>query len=104
VVTAFTGLAVSPISWTNHWVWALPAAALAWHHRGKLFSARTAFSAVWIAVFLVGLPRWLPFGGDREFDYSGLQTLVADSYLLCALALLTFGLTSQALNSEARTR
>ncbi len=101
VVTAFTGLAVSPISWTNHWVWALPAAALAWHHRGKLFSARTAFSAVWIAVFLAGLPRWLPFGGDREFDYSGLQTLVADSYLLCALALIIF---SQALNSEARTR
>jgi len=100
VVTAFTGLAVSPISWTNHWVWALPAAALAWHHRGKLFSARTAFSAVWVAVFLTGLPRWLPFGADREFGYSGLQTLVADSYLLCALALIT----SQAVNSEARTR
>ncbi|GAB3942885.1 glycosyltransferase 87 family protein [Kribbella albertanoniae] len=104
VTTAFTALAVSPISWTNHWVWAIPAAALAWHHRGKLLSFRTALFAFWIAIFLAGLPRQLPYGADREFDYSGLQTLVADSYLLCAVALIAFGLTGQCLKSPARTR
>ncbi len=104
VLTAFTALAVSPISWTNHWVWAIPAAALAWHHRGELRSRRTACFALWVAVFLAGLPRQLPFGADREFGYSGLQTLVADSYLLCALGLIAFGLTCQAVKSPARTR
>ncbi|MFI5729811.1 glycosyltransferase 87 family protein [Kribbella sp. NPDC051587] len=91
VVTAFTGLAVSPVSWMNHWVWAIPAAALAWQHRGRLFSLSTGLSTVWIAVFLFALPRWLPFGGDREFDYSAGQTIAADSYLLCALALIGHG-------------
>lgn len=104
VMTAFTGLAVSPISWTNHWVWAIPAAALAWRHRGKLLSLRTAFFALWFAVFLAGLPRWLPFGADREFSYNGVQTVVADSYLLCALALIAFGFVCQAVKSPARTR
>ncbi|WP_165956887.1 glycosyltransferase 87 family protein [Kribbella antibiotica] len=91
VVTAFTGLAVSPISWTNHWVWVIPAAALAWQHRSKLRSLRTALSACWLAVFLLALPRWLPFAGDREFDYTAPQTLVADSYLLCAVLLVLVG-------------
>jgi hypothetical protein len=91
VVAAFTGLAVSPVSWMNHWVWAIPAAALAWQHRGRLFSLSTGLSTVWIAVFLFALPRWLPFGGDREFDYSAGQTIAADSYLLCALTLIGYG-------------
>ncbi|MFB6723777.1 glycosyltransferase 87 family protein [Kribbella sp. NPDC056345] len=101
VVTGFTGLAVSPISWTNHWVWALPAAALAWHHRGKLRSLQTALSATWITIFLIGLPWWIPFGNDRELHYSAVQTVAVDSYLLCALALIAF---SYRLKSPARTR
>ncbi|WP_344162734.1 glycosyltransferase 87 family protein [Kribbella yunnanensis] len=101
VVTGFTGLAVSPISWTNHWVWAIPAAALAWQNRGKLRSLRTAFSATWITIFLIGLPWWMPFGNDRELHYTAVQSVLVNSYLLCALALVAFGYR---LNSEARIR
>ncbi len=31
LVAAFTGLLVSPISWSHHWVWCLPLLALAWY-------------------------------------------------------------------------
>jgi len=82
VVTAITGLLVSPISWTNHWVWAVPAAAVLWAQR------RTALAAVWTAVFALGLPWWLPFTGDREYDWTFLQAIAGDAYLLCALMLL----------------
>lgn len=81
VVTAFTGLLVSPISWSNHWVWALPAAVALWSHR------RT-FAAVWIAVFAVGLPWWMPFSDDREFDLTFLQSLAGNAYAICAVLLL----------------
>ncbi|GAA0577486.1 glycosyltransferase 87 family protein [Kribbella sandramycini] len=105
VVTAFTGLAASPISWSNHWVWAVPAAALAWHHRGKLLSVRTALTAGWVTMFVLGLPWWLPFAHDQEFHYNALQTLVADCYLIGALALIGFGYRlPQLVNSEARIR
>lgn len=81
VVTAFTGLLVSPISWSNHWVWALPAAAVLWSHR------RT-FAAVWTTVFVLGLPWWMPFSGDREFEWTFAQSLAGDAYGICALLLI----------------
>ena len=92
VVTAFTGLLVSPISWTNHWVWAVPAAAVLWAQR------RTVVAAVWTAVFVVGLPWWMPFAGDREYDWTAIQSVAGDAYLLGGLLLLAV------LNSEARRR
>ena len=92
VVTAFTGLLVSPISWTNHWVWAVPAAAVLWAQR------RTVVAAVWTAVFVVGLPWWMPFAGDREYDWTAIQSVAGDAYLLGGLLLLAV------LNSEARMR
>lgn len=92
IVTAVTGLLVSPISWTNHWVWALPAGALLWARR------RTVIAAIWTAVFVLGLPWWMPFARDQEYDWTLVQSVAGDAYLVCALVLI------QGLNSEARMR
>ena len=73
--TAVTGLLVSPISWSNHWVWAVPAAAVLWSHR------RT-FATIWVTVFVLGLPWWMPFAGDREYDSTALQSVAGNAYLL----------------------
>lgn len=100
VVTALTGLLVSPISWTGHWVWAAPAIALAWTHGSPFNSWRTAWPAVVTAVFVSGLPWWLPFAHDQEFHYNAVQTVIANAYLLCAAGLTAV----QAVNSDARIR
>ncbi|TDW17753.1 glycosyltransferase 87 family protein [Kribbella kalugense] len=92
IVTAFIGLLVSPISWTNHWVWVVPAAAVLWARR------RTVFATVWCAVFVLGLPWWMPFAGDREYSWTVVQSVAGDAYPLGALLLL------YVLNSEARIR
>jgi alpha-1,2-mannosyltransferase len=99
VVTALTGLLVSPISWTGHWVWIVPATALAWSYCSALLSWRTAWAVVLTAVFVTGLPWWLPFAHDQEFHYNAVQTVIANAYLLCAA-----GLVAQAVNSDARIR
>ncbi|MFF0265682.1 glycosyltransferase 87 family protein [Kribbella sp. NPDC004536] len=96
VVTALTGLLVSPISWTGHWVWIVPAAALTWSYCTKMLSWRTAWAVALTAVFVSGLPWWLPFAHDQEFHYDAVQTVIANAYLLCAAGLLV--------NSEARMR
>ncbi|MFI5691114.1 glycosyltransferase 87 family protein [Kribbella sp. NPDC051586] len=92
IATAFTGLIVSPISWSNHWVGAVPAAAMLWARR------RTVSAAVWTATFVLGLPWRMPFAGDREYDWTLVQSVAGDSYLIGALLLL------YVLNSEARIR
>ncbi|MGZ0150219.1 glycosyltransferase 87 family protein [Kribbella sp. WER1] len=99
VVTALTGLLVSPISWTGHWVWIVPAAALAWSRCSVVLSWRTAWAVVLTGVFVTGLPWWLPFAHDQEFHYGAVQTVIANAYLLCAV-----GLIAQARNSDARIR
>ncbi|MGW6280946.1 glycosyltransferase 87 family protein [Kribbella sp. NPDC055071] len=104
IVTALTGLLVSPISWTGHWVWIVPAIAVLWSHRSRLISWRTAYSALITAVFVTGLPWWLPFAHDQEFNYNAAQTVVANAYLLCALFLMGAGYLLQPVNSEARRR
>ncbi|GAA3082594.1 hypothetical protein JOF29_004577 [Kribbella aluminosa] len=51
------------------------------------------------AVFVTGLPWWLPFAHDQEFHYNAVQSVIANAYLLCAV-----GLIGQARKSEARMR
>jgi len=87
VVTAYTGLLVSPISWSNHWVWALPATAMVWSWAGRSHATK-AFAAAWTLVFALGLPWWAPWARDQEFHHNFLQALVGNSYAIAAIALL----------------
>jgi alpha-1,2-mannosyltransferase len=99
LVTAVTGLLVSPISWSHHWVWAGPLlaalVALAWRHRSVLFwLLATALTGVFAAYPMrvedharrpMGI---MPFRGDRELAWNGSQTLVGNLYVWIGLLVI----------------
>ncbi|MDX6263951.1 MAG: alpha,2-mannosyltransferase [Kribbellaceae bacterium] len=93
VATGLTGLLVSPISWSNHWVWALPAVAVVWSWAGRS-NAMKVFAAAWTVVFLIGLPWLAPWAHDQEFHHTFRQALVGNSYTIAAIALLVTGLAT----------
>ena len=81
---AITGLLISPISWTHHWVWAVPLlvtlAAAAWQHR----SFGLGLIAVAVAVVFCGhIPMLWP-GHPPSTE----RLVTGDLYVLCALAVL----------------
>lgn len=101
VVTGFTGLLVSPISWSNHWVWALPATAVVWSWVGRGLAMKV-FAAVWTLVFALGLPWWAPWAHDQEFHHNLPQALIGNSYLLAGIALLVTALATVAAPKAVR--
>ena len=84
-VCGLTGLPVSPISWTHHWVWILPALIAAGYAVAPRLRAAVAAVAL---LFAVAPVWWPPHGGDAEYRHSPPELLLADSYVLVALAVL----------------
>jgi alpha-1,2-mannosyltransferase len=84
-VTAAGGLLLSPISWSHHWVLALPTAALVLvrgyqRHNGPLLIAGgLAVAIVWLAPHYAMPEVW---------RWGALEKAVGSSYQLLALALL----------------
>jgi alpha-1,2-mannosyltransferase len=87
VCVALFGLVVSPVSWSHHWVWALPAvlvtAVIAYRERN---AALAAVSAVGIGL-MVCLPMVL-LPEHHESAASVWRQLVGGPYLWWALALI----------------
>ncbi|WP_141848850.1 glycosyltransferase 87 family protein [Lapillicoccus jejuensis] len=84
--TAAGGLLLSPVSWTHHWVWVVP--ALPWAvARARGLPARLALT-VPFALFLVGPSSLLPSGGGRELGWTWWQHVVGDAYVEVALVVL----------------
>ncbi|WP_253274808.1 glycosyltransferase 87 family protein [Actinomyces sp. oral taxon 414] len=85
-VVMVTGLLISPVSWSHHWVWALEvllalgAAARAW--RSSALAAVTAAGAVVIGV---GIHWSFPFQSHAEFAWPLWQKLVGSGYTWWAL-------------------
>jgi alpha-1,2-mannosyltransferase len=81
---AITGLLISPISWTHHWVWAVPLlvalASVAWRRR----SLGYGLAAVAVGIVFWGHIPMLPPGHPS----SAGRLLTGDLYLLCGLAVL----------------
>jgi alpha-1,2-mannosyltransferase len=83
--TGVTGLLVSPISWTHHWVWVVPALIVLFHD-GRRYAAAAGF-----LLFALAPLWWTPhFGGSAEYGLHGFVTLVANSYLLAGLGFLAY--------------
>ncbi|MDZ7577207.1 MAG: glycosyltransferase 87 family protein [Candidatus Nanopelagicales bacterium] len=87
--TALAMLLVSPISWSHHWVWSVPALVLlySWWDRG--IGARLVLGSGLVillshALFLV------PNGNDLEYGHSLAESLVANSYVLWGIAALAY--------------
>ncbi len=81
---AITGLLISPISWTHHWVWAVPLlvalAVAAWQRRS--FGLGLVAAAVTV-VFCGHIPMLWP-GHPPSTE----RLVTGDLYVLCALAVL----------------
>ncbi|MDT7785141.1 MAG: alpha,2-mannosyltransferase [Pseudonocardiales bacterium] len=78
LAVAATGLLISPVSWSHHWLWIAPA-LLVLHGRVRL--------AV-VGVFAVG-PHWLlPTTANKELEWTWWQHLIGNSYVWLALAFL----------------
>jgi alpha-1,2-mannosyltransferase len=73
-------LLASPISWSHHWVWAVPVALALWERN------RWA-SVAWTAVFVARPIVWPPYAHGREYEWGPAEHLVGNAYLLAALAL-----------------
>lgn len=108
---AVTGLLVSPISWTHHWVWITPALVLTVHLAAT--RVRTAepppLRAAWpllpLALALLafawpmplpgrpaltpqGLLWRLPYDADREHHWTPVQFLAGNAYVFAGLLLV----------------
>jgi alpha-1,2-mannosyltransferase len=110
LLTAGVGLAVSPISWTHHWVWVLPVVAVLADR--VLRSTRRPVWSLALAGYLALTLAWpvtvtadghlsahagrLPYGlvwlvphmDGQEFHWNWWQTAVGDSLLIGNLVLL----------------
>lgn len=86
-VAGVTGLLVSPISWTHHWLWCIPGLLVL-----ALGSRRSrAVAAIGFVVFAIGPMWWTPhFGGPDEYGWHGLTSLVANSYLIAGVGFLAW--------------
>jgi alpha-1,2-mannosyltransferase len=86
-LTGTTGLLVSPISWTHHWVWILPALVVLM--RGGMGS-RVAAALAYV-LFVLAPMWWTPHpGGPGEPGFHGLATVAANCFLIAGLAFLAY--------------
>ncbi|GAB3435521.1 glycosyltransferase 87 family protein [Actinophytocola sediminis] len=93
VVNAAAALLVAPISWSHHWVWAIPALVLLVRHAASTGAARwwTAAACGYLIV-LIG-PNWfVPTGDGRELFWSPGQHLLGNNYLIVTVVLLGWAL------------
>ncbi len=103
ICVAMFGLVVSPVSWSHHWVWALPTvivcSVVAFRHRNALLGAVTAAG--------VALMVWTPITlmpEHHETTASLWRQLVGGSYVWWALAVIVVTGTVSARQTDSRTR
>jgi alpha-1,2-mannosyltransferase len=87
-------LIASPVSWSHHWVWAVPVALAVWAH------SRWAALA-WTAVFAARPILWPPWGQYREYGWTWADHVVGNSYLLAALAITAWAAVALARSAAA---
>jgi alpha-1,2-mannosyltransferase len=88
-LNAFTALLISPISWSHHWVWCVPAlltlTALGVGRRSWLLLAAACAG---LAMFAAAPQLWLPRGRNVELRWAVWQQAVGSSYVLFAALIL----------------
>jgi len=84
-VTGITGLLVSPISWTHHWVWVTPAVVLLLRY-GAWGMAACAF-----VIFALAPMWWTPHSGlGGGYGAHGLITVVANCFLFAGMGIMAY--------------
>ena len=101
---AVSGLLISPVSWTHHWVLLVPALAVftlrAYRRRQRVVLAAGAGA---VAVACSHMIWWVPIGQHRhaELHLDAIQLLWADAYVLCAFAALALALAAAVLGPRS---
>ena len=94
-LNAFAALLVSPISWSHHWVWCVPAlltfAALGVGHRSRL---SLAAACVGLLIFAAAPQFWLPHGRNVELRWAAWQQITGSSYVIFAALILLLALSA----------
>ncbi|WP_052434162.1 glycosyltransferase 87 family protein [Streptacidiphilus melanogenes] len=106
LVTGVVGLLASPISWSHHWVWILPALIVAadWAARSArgvlnprwlvpltallLFAAWPRYQGAQAGTLPSGIIWWVPYDNHAEFGWHGSQILQGELYTLVGVAFL----------------
>ncbi|MFF5478295.1 glycosyltransferase 87 family protein [Streptomyces sp. NPDC012935] len=97
-VCAVTALLVSPVSWSHHWVWCVPAVMLLGTHAYRLaaLGSLLAFSsyALW----------WVPHGAGRhELHQNGIELMMSALYgMFGCLFLVIAGVALRTLSGPGR--
>jgi alpha-1,2-mannosyltransferase len=86
-VAGIGSVLVSPISWTHHWTWTVPALIVLLRRGGRMRLAAVAGYVV-----LVAAPMWWTphHGGPQEYGLHGALSVLANSFLVAGLAFLAF--------------
>jgi alpha-1,2-mannosyltransferase len=96
VICALTGLLVSPVSWSHHWVWVAPGLVVLtdlainprWRPAGRRWQWALWAGLVIIVVIFAG-PLWaVPSPAVQGFVMTGPQQLIGDLYVLTGLVAL----------------
>lgn len=99
LVCALTGLLISPVSWSHHWVWFVPGLVLAVHGARSVILRHGAWR--WPVVALCGAaaafalwaPGWMwraPAREHRELNWSATESIQGNLYVIVGLALLAW--------------
>ncbi|TVT46729.1 DUF2029 domain-containing protein [Amycolatopsis rhizosphaerae] len=108
LVSAFFALLASPISWSHHWVWAVPLivlliARLPRTRAGDAWRFWVGTGAV-IAVFISCVLLVLPNGRNIELHWKFWQGVLGNAYILVPLLLAAVLVTRWALRRRRRIR
>ena len=89
VLNAFAALLVSPVSWSHHWVWIVPALLVlaALGHRRNLRAPEVAALAG-LVIFAASPQWWFPHGGHRELGWALWEQVAGSSYVIFAVFVL----------------
>jgi alpha-1,2-mannosyltransferase len=92
VLNAFAALLISPVSWSHHWVWCVPAlltlATLGSRHRSRLALVAATTGLV---VFATAPQFWFLHGPQRGIGWDAWHQATGSAYVLfAALILLAF--------------
>lgn len=82
-VAALAMLLASPVSWSHHWVWAVPMALALWP------LSRVA-ALLWTAVFVARPMLWLPWAEDRELGWRWWEHVLGNAYALAATVVVAW--------------
>jgi len=85
LLCATTGLMVSPITWSHHYVWVLP--VIGWLALGADRPRGGLWWALGVAILFWAAPIWWIPAKDQQWGYGGpLVLLAGNSYFLAAVA------------------